>query len=356
MGTPSATHKNVWPASPTTTLHSGRIYPTIPPEDLKPSLPSPWKSAAPTPRKSTPGKASLNRELPSSVPDDIFSPARPAAAVTSAQKKPSPPAKAQGRLSVAPDEPFLFGSPLPRHSMTNNQFDDAAASVLAEMNQRLAAAGVQKVEKTILDGASHTAPAPAAVPQNATAGGARFAKAHEDVFSKMDSIVNHYAARRPVLPPTTAATKKRKSEAMGAQQGPAAKRKSNVAQARVLTNGSRKKMGIPGGFGMEDDDDDDEQEEDVANRRSSKRIRVSEVEDVHKGKRVSLLPTDNKTSGEQSLEEKRRQREKEALKKKIEARRMSSRGRPSVGARAAAPPPSKHVAIAMDASLTLVYL
>ena len=126
--------------------------------------------------------------------------------------------------------------------------------------------------------------------------------------------------------------KKRKSEALGPAPVPVVKRQSNVAKARVFSNGGKKKMGIPGGFGSEDDDD--EAEEDPADRRSSKRIRVEENEDVHKGRRVSLLAADGKTAAQKAAEERRKEREREALKKKIEARRQSTRGRPSIGGKA----------------------
>lgn len=305
-----------------------------------------------TPGKATPTKSSLNKELPSVGPDDIFSPAKPTPGGSSVKKEaaPSPQLRPTSRLSVPQNEPFLFGSPLPRHSMTNTQFDNAAADVLAEMNRRLAAAGVPKVEKTVLETAGKSS-APSALPAKAapSATAERFNKAHDQAFNKMDSIANHYAARRPAPGAASSAvgaaagpaSKKRKSDALGPGAGPAAKRKSNVAQARVFSNGNRKKMGIPGGFGMDDDDDDEnendapEEDADAADRRASKRIRVAEGEDVHKGRRVSLLPQDGKTDAERAAEERRREKEREVLKRKIDARRRSSRGRPSVGGRAA---------------------
>ena len=177
MGTPGK--KLVWPASPAT---AGRLYPAIPFEDLQPT---PAKSAAPpqcvpdplrnspTPIKTkgkeragameekaledkkamkekgpfagTPARVAALKK-PVDVPD-MFSPAKPSTTPnTSGSLK-----KAAGRVSAAQDKPFLFGSPLPQHKMSNKDFDAAAASVLEEMNKRLADAGVKPVEKKILD-------------------------------------------------------------------------------------------------------------------------------------------------------------------------------------------------------------
>ena len=364
MGTPGATRKNVWPPTPSATLNSGRLYPVIPPEDLKPAFASsPLKNAtisvtAATPAKMTPfkgtpaktpandtpargpaGETPLKDEMPSDATVDIFSPAKP----TPVTKKPDVPPKPQSRLSVLQNEPFLFGSPLPRHSMTNTQFDNAAQEVLEEMNRRLAEAGVHKVEKTVLAGAGKALPP---VPPPKTQGrpaNDRFAKTHEKTFDKMDSIVNHYAARRPApgAPATqpAALARKRKSEAVAPRGAPAVKRQNNVAQTRVFSSGSRKKMVVPGGLGVGEEDEDEEPEA-AGDRRSTKRIRTAGDEDVHKGRRLSLLPEDGKTTEERAQEQKKRDREREIIKKKIEARR-NSLGRSSVLGRAAIAAASK---------------
>jgi len=44
-------------------------------------------------------------------------------------------------VGIPRSEPFLFGSPLPKYSVSKKVFDTAAASVLEEMNKRLSAAG-----------------------------------------------------------------------------------------------------------------------------------------------------------------------------------------------------------------------
>ncbi|XP_006455361.1 hypothetical protein AGABI2DRAFT_121282 [Agaricus bisporus var. bisporus H97] len=54
-------------------------------------------------------------------------------------------------LSVPTTDPFIFGSPLPQHSISNTQFKTAATTVLEEMNQRLRSEGVKGVGMDIVD-------------------------------------------------------------------------------------------------------------------------------------------------------------------------------------------------------------
>lgn len=85
-----------------------------------------------------------------------------------------------------------------------------------------------------------------------------FDKVHEEQFNKMDLIANHYAARRGVP-----ASKKRKSDVLGNESAPERNRPSS-------STASRKRLGIPGGFGDEEEAIDDAQEE--GDRRMSKRL------------------------------------------------------------------------------------
>ncbi|KAJ3551568.1 hypothetical protein NM688_g4624 [Phlebia brevispora] len=340
MGTPGAQGPGhsvkVWPASPGT---AGRLYPAIPYEDLKPTPLTKFlaeHASTSSSNVSTPSKVKSNpaQPMPLDVPD-MFSPAK----APGSSKKPA------GRISAAQDKPFLFGSPLPHHKMTNKDFGNAAASVLEEMNRRLAEAGAKTVDEKILDGERKDPTDVFGIPAKPIEKvnpNDRFDKAHQTAFSKMDSIATHYAARRVLQPGQVAGTKKRKSEALGHAAPPAAKRKSaipNHTGMRVISNGVRKNMGIPGGFG---DEDDDEEEEDAGDRRASKRIRIEDTAEVHKGRRVSLLPVQTgQTEEEREREERRKSRERELVKRKLQeskARRRSSRGRPSVGGKAAPPP------------------
>ncbi|OSX56854.1 hypothetical protein POSPLADRAFT_1076508 [Postia placenta MAD-698-R-SB12] len=370
MGSPapgaSPGHRpNVWPASPGNTLQGRRLYPLVPFEDMvgggtmtAGTLPHPHPHAArdeddaarmpggiltftnATPAKVSAPLFSKPTPQPADAPD-MFSPMRPPHANA---VKPAPALRPRS-------EPFLFGSPLPRHSLSNKEFGDAAASVLEEMNRRVAEARAAK---------GGEAKAPARGVQDAfadvfsandrahqrTGSTDRFAKAHEDAFGKMDSIVNHYAARRPPQAQAQPNSKKRKSDALGIGPAPGAKRKSSAAGARVISAGVRKKMGVPGAFGADEDNDndndndgdDDGSEEDPGDRRSSKRIRTTSGNDVHSGQRVSLAPS---AGADPDAEDLKKQKEREAIRRKLDAnkaRRRSSRGRVSIGGK---PPAGK---------------
>lgn len=331
-GTPGG--GNIWPASPS---NNQRLYPAIPlfdlPTPIRPEktqldedVDMPGGISPPRFLEKTPSKASLQEKgkLPSSEPQDIFSPAP----------------KPRSALSLPRSEPFIFGSPLPQNNVSNVQFRSAANSVLEEMNKRLAEAGVARVELDLLDRAANKNKTDASMGMvdKKTAVGEKFDKVHENAFKKMDSIANHYAAKRP------SPNKKRKSSALGVGDGRGpAKRKSSIgtkaAGARVISNGVRKKM-VPGGF---DDEEEEDEQEDLGERRLSKRPRMeSEVSDApvqETAKRVSIAPVvpdnkQNEDSGEKEREERRKQKEREAVKRKLEinkARRRSSMGRVSVG-------------------------
>ncbi|EED79346.1 predicted protein [Postia placenta Mad-698-R] len=269
MGSPapgaSPGHRpNVWPASPGNTLQGRCLYPLVPFEDMvgggtmtAGTLPHPQPHVAhdeddaarmpggiltftnATPAKVSAPLSSKPTPQPADAPD-MFSPMRPPHANA---VKPAPALRPRS-------EPFLFGSPLPRHSLSNKEFGDAAASVLEEMNRRVAEARAAK---------GGEAKAPARGVQDAfadvfsakdrahqrTGSTDHFAKAHEDAFGKMDSIVNHYAARRPPQAQVQPNSKKRKSDALGIGPAPGAKRKSSAAGARVISAGclSNKKFG-----------------------------------------------------------------------------------------------------------------
>lgn len=340
---------SVWPASPE--RQGGRLYPPVPFEDLLPTKPSSNQVASsnagfPSGIGGTPAKKfdqPLVKGTPTDAPD-MFSPMRPIASTKDTADSTKPDTS---KLNIPRDrdEPFLFGSPLPRHSLSNQQFSATAQGLVEEMHRRLAAQ-----DKGGASTKSSAPPVFGTLERDSGTGGGkgspdRFAKAHEAAFSKMDSIANHYAARRPLPQPPAGANanaKKRKSEALGLGPAPAQKRKSSAAGARVISAGARKRMAVPGGFGADDDDDDEEDEliEEAAARRSSKRVRVSEVDGVHNGKRVSIAPAAGRIQegAEPGEEEAKKLKEREAIRRRLEAskaRRRSSRGRVSVGGKAA---------------------
>jgi hypothetical protein len=210
------------------------------------------------------------------------------------------------------------------------------------MNKRLADQGIEPLSLDMLNGTGRSTVNLGANKTDATvplvAGAARFERAHEREFSKMDSIANHWSARRAALDPSAVPGKKRKSGLMlGKKSRPSV---SKVSATRVISGGRRKK-GIPGAFG--DDDVDDDGEDGEENRRLSKKPRVasdteqtaSKVQEV--AKRVSIAPPAMEDDEAQQDEERKRLREKEAIRRKLDkskARRRSSMGRVSIGGKA----------------------
>lgn len=243
---------------------------------------------------------------------------------------------------------FVFGSPLPQSGLSNAGFSNAAASVLDEMNKRLADAGVDGLGMDILE-RKRISDAGLSLSNTMQASGGdrnlRFDHIHEREFSKMDGIDKHYAARR-AGPNKHVVGMKRKSDALGVGKGvlvsAAGKRrvsgagtKRRASGARVASNGARKNI-VPGSFGDDEEEDVDQDEDE--NRRQSKRPKFE------KGRRVSIAPPPKADDGEEAemtqeerdKESKRLAKEREAIKRKLEInkqRRRSSMGRPSVGGR-----------------------
>ncbi|KIJ64787.1 hypothetical protein HYDPIDRAFT_187661 [Hydnomerulius pinastri MD-312] len=353
----------VWPLSP---AGAGRqsIYPSIPTfqgfgdlhkQDVPPSdqadmsdmdmdidMPGGMGAASihePTPKKSNisvrlnTGATPKSTEKPSAQPVDIFSPA------------PKPQnASARSRLAIPRSEPFIFGSPLPQHNLSNRQFRSAAQSVLDDMNKRLAEEGVDGVDLDVLNNRQRKAEvAEENSAEKASLGvGDMFDKLHQQEFDKMDSIADHYAAKRGLQnkAPESILSKKRKSSLVVKERRsgvPAARHRPSGA--RIASAASSKKAVLPGGFGDEEEDEDE-----VVDRRMSKRPRVeredpseAEVEAPPPAKRVSLAPAPADPE-----EEARKQKEREAIRRKLDhakAKRRSSMGRPSLVGRA--PPPQK---------------
>lgn len=390
VGTPGTIRTfNMWPTTPRSfATDTSSLYPKLPLEDLKPrkdeadddqpipgGLDMPTTTPAKTPaRSAAKGMGSSTSEsqavsTPGPVDQpDIFSPAKLRAAPSGV----ATPAASTSRATFPRSTPFLFGSPLPRRDPTttaktvksvadkedeetvgvsNAAFDGVAKSLLEEMRRRLAEQekergdeGKDKMSSAqpLLAGTLFGAP-------SATAGAGpsttqdRFAKAHDAHFNKMDSIATHYAARRP---------NKRKSDALGSRPIAGQKRRSSAAGARVISAGARKRNAVPGGFGGDDDEGDEsaaEEEggderpdEDDGARRSSKRIKITQGWDVHKGQRVSIAPPPPLPCADAEKAQKRR----EAAKRELEAakaRRRSSRRRSSL-----AVPPGKSVLLVVE--------
>ena len=298
MGSPDARGQSrvpVWPLSPQRAPSEGRLYPALPADELDEAKRHQEKSKLPG--NTAPFQPSIGSTMVHSKPldnvQDLFSPA------------PKPSAQQKERANIPRSEPFLFGSPLPRHSVSNKAFDTAAASVLEEMNKRLSAAGVEKVGVDVFG----TVPPANAAKRDlgslrASGTADRFDKIHEEHFNKMDSITAHYAAKR-VVP----GSKKRKSDVLGHGSAPAKKRSSAAPH---------KRMGIPGGFDDEDDAVDDVQEEE--DRRMSKRVRIFEEDGgKDKGRRLTISPKKSEA------EDKQAERERAATRKMLEVRKGKRR-------------------------------
>ena len=315
---PSVGKIPVWPLSPTKGAGE-RLYPALPTDyfphpawktkrnsteantdvqmDVEDNIGMPGGMSTPGPVAASPSKTPLR---PSNEIVDLFSPA-PGASF-------APPSKL--------GEPFVFGSPLPQHNVSNKEFGTEAAAVLQEMNRRLIAVGGEKVGLDLLEKQPDV---PAAGGEGRIFGVMktkdRFKAVHEKEFEKMESIATRYTARRGMAvaePGLVPGTKKRKSEALGQGHPGPSGRGTNRANTRVISNGVRKKM-LPGGFGG---GDESEEEEDG---RMSKRVRVvSEDGGMDTGKRMSLAPPP-------APERDKREKERDAVKKMLELKREKRR-------------------------------
>lgn len=287
-----------WPASP---QNAASIYPPIPYDLISPSKPA----------EKT---ASQNNVVLTPHEPDIFSPV-PGEKVSS---------KLFSDTSSRP-EPFLFGSPLPKNRLSNQDFGKAASSVLDEMNRRLGLAGDDKVGMSLLENRGKFKVDPASVTSAPKLDLLGFDKAHEEAFAKMDSITTHYAAKRganrtKTTNPQSSAkedvvpgTKKRKSTALGVDdRQPEGSKRPGIATTRATNHLTRKKV-LPGGFG----DDDEEEEEPEEDRRMSKKPRIHLAGPAP----VPELPE----AARKEEEERKKQKEIEAVRRRADARRRSSR-------------------------------
>ncbi|RDB28311.1 hypothetical protein Hypma_001307 [Hypsizygus marmoreus] len=289
-----------------------------------------------------------------------------------ASHQPAPPKTPSSTAQLAVSEPFVFGSPLPQHNVTNTQFKSAAASVLEEMNKRLREEGVAGVGMDLiskLQPGAHANGVGARSDRDAktlskTGSGLteKFEKMHEEEFKKMEGI-DGFMRRRGMSPKkdvpeaserdrgresAVAIGKKRKSSVLGHgagrdRYGRRVSTAGRVSATRVISSGRRPRV-IPGSF---DDDSEGEgmEREDAVDERDGKRIRIDasamEVLKAEDAKEpVMGQTTKEEEQAAEEQEEERKRKEKEAIRRKLElnkARRRSSagvtaaRGRVSVG-------------------------
>ncbi|KAF5365221.1 hypothetical protein D9758_005423 [Tetrapyrgos nigripes] len=240
--------------------------------------------------------------------------------------------------NTADGNPFVFGSPLPQHRVSNTAFRSAAADILAEMNKRLGADGVAGVDSDILTGlvpGAHKEP----LTMTPTKDGReikplrsgvkeKFEKAHEEQFRNMEGIdvyLGRKVASGVMAVPKTAdndkepvrAGKKRKSSVLEEDKKPRRPTAGPVRSAgtRVISNGRRNKL--PGAFG---DDDDDEEDVEVEEERAGKKAKVEVDEEYIK-----------KAEKEEEEERERLAKEREAIRRKLEIQRARRRSSAAAG-------------------------
>lgn len=314
------------------------IYPTLTLNDLPPSLTSMAEASPVRPSSSTtnplPGGATnSSATFPSTSTSESAAPA----------------------LSRANDDPFVFGSPLPKHRVSDAQFKSAAASVLEEMNKRLHEGGVAGVDTGLIGrlhpGAHKNADLSSRdvkpLPKPKGEMKEKFDQAHQQQFQKMEGIDAFVkrkesgtgARKEGANVPAAIVGKKRKSSVIPAT-GPRRPAGARASGTRVISNGRRARA-IPGAFGMEEDDEDEEPPEangEHPDERAGKRIRVASdatVESTNDGAESATATTSKQTEEEDAAA---REKERQAIKRKLEmnkAKRRSSTGPGMHGRRSA---------------------
>lgn len=305
---------NIWPPRDPGGDMVG-IYPTLTTDDLPPVITHGSTQVA--------GNGSVSR----APTEGLLTPPRNAALTASS---------IGGNIGLNPPiTPFVFGSPLPQHNVTNTQFRAAAASVLEEMNKRLQHEGVDGVGLDIIaklhPGAHSVEDLTMSRNVKPLPGSRRgdikekFEKMHEVEFNKMegiDGLLKRRAERSPTRNQDDSEKpmvgKKRKSSALGRDRdgrrlpGAIAGR---VSGTRVISNGRRARV-LPGAFGGDDDDNDDDEENE---ERGGKRTKVESdaTEELEKQKE------------EEDLRQK--EREREAIKRRLEINKAKRRSSVAAG-------------------------
>ncbi|KAF8062363.1 hypothetical protein FPV67DRAFT_1422044 [Lyophyllum atratum] len=285
--------------------------------------------------------------LPGSLPSaPKFKPAAP--------RTPGPTAAASTHLAAP--EPFVFGSPLPQHNVSNAQFKSAAASVLEEMNKRLQGEGVAGVGMDLIgrlqlgahtQGVGTLGPREAkGTPKEGSGHKEKFDEIHAEEFSKMegiDALVKRRGMKDAGAGAGAGAGKKRKSSVLGHGAGrdrygrriggDAAS--GRISATRVISSGRRPRV-LPGSFG-----DDDSEDEEGGEAEDGKRAKLDPSAMVEVAKQEDAAKAQEEQEKAKAEEEEQRRKEKEAIRRKLElnkARRRSSvgvaggaRGRVSIG-------------------------
>ncbi|KAF5313406.1 hypothetical protein D9611_008519 [Ephemerocybe angulata] len=284
---------------------AGSLYPTLTLNDLPPSLTSLQKPSSTSP--------------PLSQMDGVIEAPRPAA-----------------RSVARSPDPFVFGSPLPQHRVSDVQFKSAAASVLEEMNKRLKEDGVEGVDTSLIgrlhpgvSGSKGDVSPREVKPMPRARGGEvkeKFNQAHQDEFQKMEGIDSFVKRRAAVQPQEEGKSvligKKRKSSVVAIAEGARRPGGARASGTRVVSKRAAKKT-IPGAFGGDDDDDDDAADQ-HPDERAGKRIRI--ISDAKDSKADANAAEAEAARVE---DEEREEKQRMAIKRKLEmnkAKRRSSTG------------------------------
>lgn len=226
--------------------------------------------------------------------------------------------------------PFIFGSP--HHSVSNNQFRDAAASVLEEMNARLRAEGVDEIGPDIINKlhpSRKCSPGVQIKPVPTSKRGEitkKFDEVHRQEFTKMEGIDDTFRRRQPprelqlehkdkgVDESSLVIGRKRKSDVL--EQDTRSKRPTTTANKGRVSTTSRRPKVIPGGFGLEDED-----EQVPVDSRAGKRVRTDS----------NSFPTTDESKRQQDERELQLEKDKEAIKRKLEAQKARRRSSAATG-------------------------
>ncbi|KAG6883941.1 hypothetical protein C0993_002606, partial [Termitomyces sp. T159_Od127] len=314
------------------------IYPPLPLEDLIDSFHGGLGPVSST--KYPPD----DMKVDASIPDLLASP------------KPSIPSllshtlKSTTTTQLAVPDPFIFGSPLPQHRVSDLQFKSAAASVLEEMNKRLQQDGVDGIGLDLVTklqpgahavGAGILGPLEEKELPKTKIYKEKFDKLHEEDFSKMEGI-DSLVRRRGLLGKEREGpgliVKNRKLSASGvAGHGFGRDRfgrriggESGRLSAATMVNESRERRRsriIPGAFG------DDDGEEETGAREGDAELTPGKEEDHREGDKT-MTGEDRekaKAEGEQMHKEREAIKKLELNKVRRKSSAVGARGRVSIG-------------------------
>ncbi|KAF9011956.1 hypothetical protein BDQ17DRAFT_1345178 [Cyathus striatus] len=279
-----------WPPNDADELHSG-LYPKLTMHDLPPS--SFQRAHDKGMARDEDGDVIMNEDLePLALPS------------------PRSPSLDENQLKP-PSGPFIFGSPHPRYSVSNDEFRSAASNVLEEMNKRLQEQGVDGVNTELINrlkpgahtGIDFSVKDIDIVPTAKQAHFSKlFNKAHEQEFKKMEGIDEFLRRRSPSKKEDQSLQiGKRKSSVLGTGAGRDAHGRripgahvGRVSATRVIS-GARRSRVIP------DDEDEPVQDRDE-NKMNTEEDSLPTTRKKEKGRGREFGEMQKEREGRQSKE------------------------------------------------------